>query len=106
LTEQYQQLLTLAKLEHELALQGDLEGLERLDAERRAIVAVLPDTPPEAAKPALVEMAQLQAATTAVLTEARAKVATELGATERRGETARGYGRQATPQRGTFTAAA
>jgi hypothetical protein len=106
LTEPYQQLLTLARLEHELALQGDLEGLERLDRERRALVAKLPDTPPETAKPALVEMAQLQAATTAVLTDARGKVAAELGATERRGETARGYGRQATPPRGTFTAAA
>jgi hypothetical protein len=106
LTEPYQRLLTLAKLEHELALQGDLEGLERLDAERRTIVAALPDTPPAAAKPALIEMAQLQAATTAVLTEARARVTAELGESERREQTARGYGRQATPRRGTFTAAA
>jgi hypothetical protein len=106
LTEAYQQLLTLAKLEHELALQADVEGLERLDTERRAIVAGLPDTPPEAAKPALVEMAQLQAATTAVLSEARARVAAELGETDRREQTARGYGRQTTPRRGTFTAAA
>jgi hypothetical protein len=102
----YQRLLTLAKLEHELALQGDLDGLERLDVERRSIVASLPDTPPESAKPALVEMAQLQAATTAVLSEARAGVSAELGEADRREQTARGYGRQATPRRGTFTAAA
>jgi hypothetical protein len=61
LTEQYQRLLTLAKLEHELALQGDGEGLERLDSERRQIVAELPSKPPAPAKPLLVEMARIQA---------------------------------------------
>jgi hypothetical protein len=105
-SELYQRLLTLAKLEHELALQGDLESMERLDAERRAIVAGLPDKPPAEAKPALVEMARIQAETTAVLVEAKKAIATEMGETEKTGETARGYGRQATPQRGTFTAAA
>ena len=106
MTEPYQRLLTLAQLEHELALQRDFEGLERLDAERRGIVAALPAKPPAAVKAVLVEMAELQAATTAVLAEARATVAAELGAHERREETARGYGRLATPTRGTFTAAA
>jgi hypothetical protein len=106
LTEPYQRLLTLARLEHELALQGDFDGLERLDAERRSVVAGLPAKPPAAVKPMLVEMAQLQAATTAVLTEAQARVAAEMGETDRREQTARSYGRQATPQRGTFTAAA
>jgi len=102
----YERLLTLARLERELALQEDFEGLERLDAERRQIVATLPASPPAEARPLLVEMAQLQAATTAVLKEARARVSSEIGGLERRGDTARGYGRQATPERGTFTAAA
>lgn len=106
MTEPYQRLLTLARLEHELARQGDFDGLERLDAERRAVVAGLPAKAPEAVKPMLVEMAQLQAATTAVLSEARARVAAELGGLERAEETARGYGRLATQTRGTFTAAA
>ena len=106
MTEPYQRLLTLAKLEHELALQSDLEGLERLDVERSSIVAALPETPPTAAVPLLVEMAALQAATTAVLKQKQSGIAAELGATERTGETARGYGRLATPPRGTFTAAA
>jgi hypothetical protein len=106
LTEPYQRLLTLAKLEHELALQSDLEGLERLDAERTSIVAALPATAPEAAKPMLVEMAELQAATTAVLKAAQLAVATELSGLRRTEETARGYGRLATPARGTFDAAA
>jgi hypothetical protein len=106
LTEHYQRLLTLAKLEHELALQGDLEGMERLDAERRSIVAGLPDKAPDAVKPALVAMAKIQAETTRVLTEARARIAAEMGEVDKTEQTARGYGRQATPQRGTFTAAA
>jgi hypothetical protein len=106
LTEQYQRLLTLAKLEHELALQGDLEGMERLDAERRAIVASLPEKPPAAAKPALIEMARIQAETTAVLVEARAAIAAEMGEVDRTSATAQSYGRQATPRNGTFSAAA
>jgi hypothetical protein len=106
LTDAYQRLLTIAKLEHELALQSDLEGLDRLDAERRAIVATLPEKPPAAAKPALVEMARIQAETTAVLQAARKRIAEELADVDKTGQTARGYGRQATPQSGTFTAAA
>ena len=106
MTEPYQRLLTLARLEHELALQGDLEGLERLDVERRQIVAALPEEPPAAVRAVLIEMAELQAATTAVLDEARSRVAAELGGLERREETARGYGRLATPARGIFDAAA
>jgi hypothetical protein len=104
----YQQLLELAKREHELARQGDLDALERLDSERRRVVATLPAKPPEAAKPALVDMARLQAATTAVLKEARARLAAELGAVDRRGQTARGYGRTAASDepRGTITVAA
>jgi len=106
LTDQYQRLLTLAKLEHELALQGDLEAMERLDAERRAIVASLPEKPPAAAKPALVEMARIQAETTRVLVDAKKALAAEMGDVDRTSATAESYGRQATPQRGTFSAAA
>jgi hypothetical protein len=106
LTDAYQRLLTLAKLEHELAVQGDLEGMERLDAERRQVVAGLPAKPPAAAKPLLVEMARIQADTTAVLTEARKRISEEMGEVDRTSETARSYGRQATPRGGTFTAAA
>ena len=105
MTEPYQRLLTLAKLEHELALQGDVEGLERLDTERRQIVAALPVRPPVAAKPLLVEMARIQAETTRVLVEARAEIAREMGQAERTSATAQSYGLQATPRRGTFSAA-
>ena len=101
----YERLLTLAKLEHELALQGDVEGMERLDAERRQIVAALPATPPAAAKPALVEMASIQAETTRVLMEAKRELAAEMGDVDRTSATAQSYGLQATPRRGTFSAA-
>lgn len=106
MTDQYARLLTLAKLEHELALQGDFEAMERLDAERRQIVAGLPAKPPADVKPVLVEMARIQAETTRVLSEARAEAAREMGEVERAGETARSYGRQATQRGGTFSAAA
>jgi Flagellar protein FliT len=105
LTEPYQRLLTLAKLEHELALQGDVEGLERLDSERRQIVAALPARPPAAAKPLLVEMASIQAETTRVLMEAKRELAAEMGEVDRTSATAQSYGLQATPRSGTFSAA-
>ena len=106
MTAPYERLLTLARAEHQLAGESDFEGLEQIDAERSAVVAALPPVPPGAGRPLLVEAAQIQAATTALLTEARSRIAAELGATERRSHTARGYGRLATPARGTFTAAA
>jgi hypothetical protein len=106
LSEPYHRLLTLAKLEHELALQGDVEGMERLDSERRQLVAALPDKPPAAARPALVEMARIQAETTRVLVEAKRALAAEMGQVDRTSATAESYGLQATPKRGTFTAAA
>jgi hypothetical protein len=106
LTDPYQRLLTLAKLEHELAVQGDLEGLERLDAERRSLVAGLPAKPPASAKAVLAEMARVQAETTRVLSEARAKIASEMGEVDRVGETAKSYGKQSSERRGTFSAAA
>ena len=102
----YDRLLTLAKLERELALQEDFDALDRLDAERRELLATLPAKPPAAARPLLEEMARVQAETTAALEAARARVRSELGSLERRGDTARGYGRQASPARGTFNAAA
>ena len=105
MTEQYQRLLTLAKLEHELALQGDLEGMERLDAERRQIVASLPENAPVAAKAALVEMASIQAETTRVLMEAKRELAAEMGEVDRTSATAQSYGLQTTERRGTFSAA-
>ena len=101
----YERLLKLAKLEFELAAQEDVGGLERLDAERRSIIAALPARPPAEARPLIVEMARVQAQTTAALHEARARVAAEMGSLDRREQTARGYGGQATPQRGPFTAA-
>jgi hypothetical protein len=106
LTDPYQRLLTLAKLEHELAVQGNLEGMDRLDSERRQIVATLPQKPPAAAKPALAEMARIQAETTRVLTEAQAAVAREMGDVDRTSATAKSYGMQASERRGTFSAAA
>lgn len=105
MTEPYHRLLTLAKLEHELALQGDVDGMERLDTERRQLVAALPAKPPATARPALVEMARIQAETTRVLVEAKRALAAEMGQVDRTSATAESYGLQATPRSGTFSAA-
>ena len=104
----YNRLVELATREHELVMQDDFEGLEQVAAERDAIVAVLPSTAPESAKPALVECARIQAQTTAVLQLARTRVAGEMAGLERGRETAAGYGRAtgAAPARGTITVAA
>ena len=106
LTDPYTRLLTLAKLEHELAVQGDVDGMERLEAERRSVMAGLPGKPPAAARPLLAEMARIQAETTRVLVEAKGRLAAQMADVDRTSETARSYGMQATQRRGTFDAAA
>ena len=104
----YAMLVELASREYELVMQDDFEGLEHLAAERDAIVALLPQSPPETARPALVECARIQAQTTAALHHARARVAADMAGIERGRETAAGYGRAtgAAPARGTITVAA
>lgn len=104
----YARLLELASREYELVVQADFEGLERLAAEREALIALLPNTPPETAKPALLECARIQAQTTAALNDARIRVAAEMAETQRGRATAEGYSRAsgAAPVRGTITVAA
>jgi hypothetical protein len=104
----YTRLLELATREYELVMQDDFEGLEQVAAEREAIVTHLPATPPESAKPALVESARIQALTTAALHGARTRLAAEMAGLERGRETAAGYGRATgtAPARGTITVAA
>ncbi len=105
---QYTRLVELANREYELVMQDDFEGLERLYAERQALIARLPNAAPESAKPALVECARIQARTTAALQQARTRVAAEMAETQRGRATAEGYSRASgsAPPRGTITVAA
>jgi hypothetical protein len=57
----YEALAELAERELELVSAGDIDQLPQLHAERRALVASLPATPPLAARPALERAAALQA---------------------------------------------
>ena len=104
----YTRLVDLARREHESALQDDLEGLEQVARERDALIATLPESAPESAKPALLDAARIQGHTTAVLTAARSRLAAEMGEMERGRATAAGYSRAAggPPRRGTITVAA
>jgi hypothetical protein len=104
----YTVLVDLARREQEHALQDDLDGLEHVASERDALIAALPDSAPDSAKPALLEAARIQAQTTAVLMEARTRVAAAIGGVERGRATAAGYRAAAgsAPRRGTITVAA
>jgi hypothetical protein len=104
----YARLVDFARREYELVMQEDFEALAELADEREAIVAALPATAPESAKPFLLECAQIQARTTAALHEARARTARELGAADRERATVEGYSRASAgaPPRGTITVAA
>jgi hypothetical protein len=104
----YTVLVDLARREQEHALQDDLDGLEHVAAERDALIAALPDSAPDSAKPALLEAARIQAQTTAVLMEGRARLSAEMGDMERGRVTAAGYSRAsgAAPRRSTITVAA
>jgi hypothetical protein len=106
--EPYTRLVDLARREHEHALQDDVDGLERVAAERDALIATLPDSAPESARPALLDAACIQAQTTALLIEGRARLSAEMGDMERGRATAAGYTRAAgtAPRRGTITVAA
>ena len=104
----YARLVDLARREQEHALQDDLDGLEHVAAERDALIAALPDSAPDSAKPALLEAARIQAQTTAALMEGRARLSAAMGDMERGRAGAAGYTRAAAgaPRRGTITVAA
>jgi hypothetical protein len=106
--ERYKRLVTLAAREHELVVQEDFEALERLWADRDALIATLPAAAPASARPALIEAARIQASTTTELQRARARVAAELSSLDRGRDTARGYERASgsAPRVGTITVAA
>ena len=106
MTSAYERLLVLAREAHGCALDGDLEGLERIEDERTRLIATLPATAPDAARPLRAEAVAVQAQITAALVGERDRIAGELAATSRVQQTAHGYGRLATPQRGTITVAA
>ena len=83
----YEALARLAERELELVAAGALDRLPALRAERRALIATLPQTPPAAAQPALERAAAIQSCVTAAL-EKRLQEAGEELSRVRRGRTA------------------
>ena len=97
MSDAYERLAALAESELELVTAGAFDDLPAVIEERDAIVAVLPDVPPDAARPALVRAAQLQERTTAVLARTLRELGGELGRLERGRSTVRRYGAGAAP---------
>jgi hypothetical protein len=94
----YNALLELTRREHELIVAGDVESLAGVQQQREQLMAVLPPTPPETARPALPEAARIQAATHGLLVAAKEALTAELAATDRSRDTARGYARSGLPE--------
>jgi flagellar protein FliT len=74
----YEALADIAQRELELVSAGAVERLPELRAERNALFATLPGTPPAAARPALERAAALQARITAMLEERLQQTGEEL----------------------------
>jgi hypothetical protein len=74
----YDALADIAQRELELVSAGAVDKLSELHAQRHAIVATLPPTPPATARPALERAAGLHAQVTALLQERMRETAAEL----------------------------
>ena len=87
----YEQLARSVERELELLGFGHLDGLDALHAERAALVATLPTTPPASARSAL-ERAQLTLKRVEIeIIRRRESIVLELAQLERVRRTARGY---------------
>jgi len=82
-----------ASFEHELELVGEgrLDELAQLTADREALIATLPATPPASARPAL-ERAQLMSKRVMIeIVRRRDAIVADLGRVAQADRTARGY---------------
>jgi hypothetical protein len=75
---EYDALADIAQRELELVSAGAVERLPELRAERNALVAGLPETPPSTARPALERAAALQSRITEALEERLKETGAEL----------------------------
>jgi hypothetical protein len=87
----YDALAELATRELELVSAGEMEGLPGLRAERTALIAELPATPPAAARPALERAAAAQARISALLEERMRERGNELSKLNHGRTAVRGY---------------
>jgi hypothetical protein len=87
----YDALAEIAQRELDIISAGAMERLPELRAERDAVVAALPDTPPPAARPALERTAQLQSRISAILEERLQETGAELRRLTKGRTAMRGY---------------
>lgn len=94
-SDPYAALVGFAEREHAMVAGERYDELAALAAERRALIATLPATPPASARPHLERAASLQMATTAALQAALAVTRREMKAVDTRGQAVRAYARVA-----------
>jgi len=87
----YDALADIAERELELVSAGAVDRLSELHAQRHAIVATLPTTPPATARPALERAAGLHARVTALLEERMRDTGAELRRLSQGRTAMRGY---------------
>jgi flagellar biosynthesis/type III secretory pathway chaperone len=87
----YETLARIAERELEVLASGRLDELERLAAEREALLATLPETPPACARPALERAALTQKRVTMEIVRRREAIVLELAQLEQARRLARGY---------------
>lgn len=91
----YDELVTLAERERELATEGRADDLETLRARRDALVASLPPQAPPEARPALERAERAQAEAVTALREAVAEARRALEAVDKGRRATRGYSQAA-----------
>ncbi len=92
MSDPYALLATFAERERTLALEGRLDELELLAAQRAELVAGLPARAPQGARAALVQAAAAQAAAEEALRGAVDRARRELAALDRGRTASRAYG--------------
>ncbi|GAC1322129.1 MAG: hypothetical protein NVSMB25_16900 [Thermoleophilaceae bacterium] len=91
MTDPYGRLVELAERELDCVRKEDLEGFERIAAERSELIAGLPAGPPASARGSLERAAALQAKVGALLAQQMAAARVELGRLEQGREAIQGY---------------
>ena len=89
--EGYDALVALGRSELDYAHAGDLEGVERVQAQKADLIALLPAEAPAEARQALTEARRLQAAAIEALAASSREVAAALGHVGQGRRAARSY---------------
>jgi hypothetical protein len=98
-SDPYAELVTLAERELELVSGGSTEDLEAIQRERDALVASLPDAPPESARGSLERAARLQSQVSEALTASLGALGGEIERLDRGRTAVRGYAPATEPRR-------